>query len=162
MNIDRLSVEFYRGFEKEFFRPPKNSYLNYKPWDLKQRFGTYPKAMFQKKDPTCFIRLKNTDLWLYEKDNEFKFMKIHMKEDGFDLEQPLLFWVDYLKEPTFLLYKIVGFGIPRNYFLKYNERDGKIVMNWVTDMKNCTVFSQNDNVKWWEYNSDLVGYRKRF
>ena len=162
MNIDKLSISFFRDFEKEYFITSKAAYLDYSPWDFKREVGTYQIAMFHRKDPMCIIKLKNTDLWLYEINNKFKFTKLKCIKNGFDHEPPIILWIEYLKEPTFLLYKIVGFGIPKKYFLKYIEKDGYIYMKWDEDILKCTIFSYDHKVDWDEYHADLVGSKKKF
>ena len=61
-----------------------------------------------------------------------------------------------------MLYKTVGFGIPKKYFLKYAEKDGDIYMKWVKDIKDATVFIYRHKVKWDEYQADLDSKDKKF
>ncbi len=166
MDIQKLAITFYRDFEREYFDVPKNSYLNYSPWDLKQKYGVFPSVNFSKKDPTAMIVHKNSkegrELWLYEKDGNFKFQELECKKNGFDHNPPLLLYTEYIKEPTFMLYKSVGFGVTTKYFLVYAEKDNHIYLGWTKDIKKATVFSYSTGVDWSEYHSDLVSYQKKF
>ena len=166
MDISKLAIVFYRDFEREYFDVSKNSYLDYSPWDLKQRYGVFPEVNFSKKDPTCMIVQKNSpegkELWLYEKNNKFVFQELECIKDGFDTKPPLILWTEYLKEPTFLLYKTEKFGITTKDFLVYKEFNGYIYMGWTQDIKQATPFSYNTNVDWSEYHSDLVSWQKKF
>jgi len=172
MDISKLGVVFYRDFEKEYFEAPKNAYLNYEPWDIKQKVGTFPKVHFNRKDPTCMMVYKNgpeklnptegKELWLYEKNNKFVFQELECIKNGFDTKPPLIFWVEYLKEPTFILYKTVGFGITQKFFLVYKETNGYIYMGWTQDIKQATPFSYSTDVDWNEYHVDLVASDKKF
>lgn len=169
MDISKLSIEFYRDFEKEFFDVPQNAYLNYEPWNFKQKFGTFPEVNFSKKDPTVLIMHKDSkekgmdkELWLHEDNNKFTFRKLEQIKNGFDTQPPLILWVEYLKEPTFLLYKIEGIGITKKKYLSYAEVNGYIYMKWNDNMNDASIFSYGTNVDWSEYHTDLVSTQKRF
>ena len=161
MNIDDLAIEFYKDFEKEYINTSKVAYLDYHPWikhEYKHKF--LPKVEFRRKDPVCIIKLKHTNLWLYENDNKFIFKELQC--GNFDHIHPLIFWIEHLKERTFLLYKTVHFGITDKYYLKYIEKNGFIYMKWESNISNATVFSHDERVRWREYHADLVSSQKKF
>ena len=162
MNADKLKIEFVRDYEKEYFIAPKTNYLNYYPWDTQYEEGVYPRVMFSKKEPMCIIKQKNKDLWLYNNINKFYFGKLKCIKNGFDILPPQLFWIEYIKDNTFILYKTVKFGITDKYYLVYRETGDKIYMNWTTNIRDATIFSTQNDVRWNEYHSDLVGTEKRF
>jgi hypothetical protein len=176
MDIGKLGIVFYRDFEVEYFDTPKNAYISFAPFDLKQKYGTYPKTSFRKKDPMTFIVHKDSvdknlkrikegiELFLHEdkETSNFVFRKVRCKINGFDHKQPLLLWVEYLREPTFILYKIKGFGTTKKSYFVYKEFDDRIFMQWTDKIRNATVFSHDTNVDWREYHADLVATQKKF
>jgi len=168
MDIKKLSIDFYRDFEKEYFEAPKNAYLDYEPWDLKQQFGTFPKVNFAKKDPIVMIVHKGSkdgkELWLHEDNGRFVFRELECIKKGYDTQPPLMLWVEYTKEPTFILYKTHGYGRTKKEksFFAYREENGYIYMKWVDKIMDATVFSYSTGVDWSEHQPNLVAYKKRF
>jgi hypothetical protein len=165
MDNKKLAIIFYRDFEREYFDVSENAYLDYSPWNRYQKYGAFPKVNFSKKDPICMISHKNSEhgkeLWLYEKKNKFVFQELECIKNGFDHRPPLQLWTEYLKEPSFILYKIVGFGITKKYYLIYLEKKDYIYLGWTQDVKSATIFLYDTNVEWGEYHSDLVVDQKR-
>jgi hypothetical protein len=102
------------------------------------------------------------ELWLYEDNNKFVFKKLEYLKNGFSYRQPLLLYTEYLKEPTFILYKNIGFGITKKLFLIYQEKNNFIYLGWTDDIKKATVFSYSSKINWSEYHNNLVSYKKKF
>ena len=140
MDIHDLAIEFNRGYKKEYFKIPQNVSAGYSAWDRNQERGAYPPVKFHKKDPITLIRLRDTDLWLYERDNKFMFQPVQWIKYGFATEQPLALWIEYPKERHFILYKTEGFGITKKFFLVYAEHDGDVYLKWTRDISRATLF----------------------
>ena len=162
MDSSKLLITFQKHYEKEYFDIPKNAFFNFQPFDLEQKKGYYLKTMFSRKDQVCFIRLKKKNLWLHEKENnKFIFSKISCIKDGFDKQHPLQLWIEYTREPSFVLFKWYDSWKQKAY-IRYKEKNGKVHIEWTTKLINATPFSYNQYVDWNEYQPDLVSFKKIF
>lgn len=150
MDVDNLSIEFVKSLEREDDSLPRTVYLNYAPFGPNnpndQSYPNRPeyvKAEFRKRDTVAYIKHKTKNLWLYERGGRPIFMPLHCKKYGFYYELPVLCWIEYLREPTFIVYKPVGYGLDRSKYLVYNEEGGKIKLKWVDDLLRATIFNFN-------------------
>lgn len=144
MDVNNLSILFIRDYRPEYFNVSSTAYLNYHPF-VELNKPIYKTIHLAKKDALCYIKMKNTEQFVYEKGGKFSFRYLQRDKTGFqDYEPPQPFYLDYLEEPTFILYNHVGVGIQAFNYLIYGERDGKIYMKWTRDSNNATVFKYDD------------------
>ena len=155
--IKDLNIEFMIGFKKDYNEFLTNKLYNYQP--LVDTDGAYPKVEFERKYPMGYIKLKNRDLWLHEKDNNVFFDVI--KCDVFTEKQPMVIWFEYVREREVIAYKYLGHGIEsiikKTYdkltnisYLNYKQVGDQIYINWVNNINDATKFSY-DKIKWNEF-----------
>jgi len=150
MDIDKVSIILVRDIYKEQFLLSPNAYHPFSP--AKHNLNDiYLKISNRRKDHMCYIKYKNKDMWLYEKNGKPKFLPLHCKKNGYDHHYPTVYWLEYLKEPTFVIYKPKGFNNPGIYYVKYKEDNEKIIIKWVKNINNSTIFSFNP-----EHNEEII------
>jgi len=165
MDVNKLSVLFLRDYRREHFDVPVNAYLNYTPINVINKEGLYPVTEFARYDAVTLIKHKYKELWVYEDVKGNLFMApLKCNENGFAELVPVQFYVEYLDEPSFVLYKQPKFGSGLKFrFLKYVEGpipsmnmgingkrtgdDNAIIMSWVDDVKKATPFF-HDKIEW--------------
>lgn len=152
--VKDLKIEFMIGYKKEYNEFLTNRIYSYEP--LLNTDGAYPIVEFERKYPNGYIKLKNRDLWLYEKDNKVYFDFI--KCGDFTDKQPMVIWFEYVREREVIIYKYLGYNVEsvmkKTYdkltnlaYMNYKQVDDKIYINWVDDINNATKFSY-DKIKW--------------
>lgn len=162
ININNLSITLMRDYKKEFFNIPQSCYLNFSPI-AEPNVYTYKTILLNKKDPLCYIKHKTKDLWVYEEnDGKLVFKQIHVNNRSLCtdvtnkcstmMEQPKVFWIEYVEEPVFVLYKTFGPGVEKVAYLEYVEINNSIYMHWVYDFTYATKFSFTEfNLDWSVY-----------
>lgn len=140
MDIDKLNIQFFTYYKKSYLDVPQGGYLDYGVFDKSQLEGSLPKADFEKRPISCYIKLKDKDLWLHYENKQFNFSKPTVDPLTLGTNQPLYFWIEYPRESVFFLYATVGFGVTEKLYFQYWEKDNKIYMRWVTDIKRATLF----------------------
>ena len=140
MNINTLSIILVRDIYKEQFILSPGAYHPFSP--AKHNLNDiYLQINHRRKDHLCYIKYKNKDLWLYEKNGKPVFLPLHCKKYGYDYDYPTVYWIEYIKEPTFIMYKPKGYNNPELYYLQYKEDNDKIIVSWEKDIKKATIFS---------------------
>jgi|AntRauTorckE6833_2_1112554.scaffolds.fasta_scaffold05893_1 hypothetical protein len=155
MDIDKTPLIFVRDLKKEYFEIPNTVYFPFSPVQKSNKGGKYLEINFRKKDSICYIKHKTKNLWLYYKNGKAIFKPLHCKKTGFYYEQPTVCWIQYLKEPTFMIYKPIGYGKKEVHYLVYNETDKTFNIRWSKFINEGTVFSFN-KVIWSTYLSETV------
>lgn len=137
----------------------------------------YVRTNFKNGDFGTYIKLKDhnlgRNLWLYDtKDHHLYFTENNIpigtlrRPEVWRLpnrlglpskqvsRQPALFYILYSgglsREPTFVLYKHVGFGNQELLYLVYTERNGIPYAKWTQDPFEATIFKY-DPIKWSDY-----------
>ncbi len=160
MDVNKVSVVFLRDYKREHFDVPVNAYLDYTPINVINKEGVYPVTEFSRYDAVTLIKHKYKELWAYEdRKGNLIMVPLSCNGDGFAPFTPVQFYVEYLDEPSFVLYKQPKFGSGLKFkFLKYEERPplvtsnnkgNIIVMSWVDDVKKATPFF-HDKIEWSE------------
>jgi hypothetical protein len=153
--VDDLRIEFLKDFRKEYNQIQINKSYNFGP--LLNTSDTYQPTEFSRKDPVTYIRIKGTDLWLYEKNQQLYFDKIE-PDLFYKYRQPYVIWIEYLGKNVFILYKLLGYGLnnimghiyDRNsnvVYMNYMQQDDKINITWVDDFRFATRFVY-DTLTW--------------
>ena len=135
MDIDKIKIEFKKHYKKESLDISPSVYYNFYPVVAPYK-KIYKNVEFTRKDALGYIKLRGWDYFLY--DNEFQ--KVHCDEKGFTHKQPQLVWIQYLREPTFVVYKTIGYANVIMEFLVYKEIDDTIKINWSQNINDATVF----------------------
>ena len=150
MNINTLSVIFMRDFNKEFFDLPQNIYLNFSPVTPVKKYA-YKTIRPDKKDPLCYIKHTDSDLWIYEDNGELYFSPIKRDKTSYGIYvPPTIFWLEYLDHPRFVMYKPLGIGIKKILYLHYEEqRNDNLTVNniklkWVENFNQATIFNYEE------------------
>ena len=97
ININDLKVDFVKNYIKESNIFDNNHHYNYA--SIPNTNNVYPKVEFNRRDSNDYMKLKNKDKWLYEKNGKLFFDKIR-KED-FCCRQPLVLWFNYVRDVKF-------------------------------------------------------------
>lgn len=146
-NIDDLNIDFLIGFKKEYNEFSLNRFYDYRPLD--NTYGVYPKVEFDRKYPMGYIKMKDKDLWLYEKNNKLYFDLITCGD--FTEEPPLVVWFDYPKEGQVVVFKYLGYGlesiikrttdkITNLIYMNYTQNGNNVRINWVNNVNDATKF----------------------
>jgi len=69
LNINNIQLEFLRDTKKDLMLISPLKYAQYAMFDDNFIKGKYLNTEFRAKDKTCYIKLKNNDLWLYDDNN---------------------------------------------------------------------------------------------
>jgi hypothetical protein len=147
LNVDNLAITLMRDYHKETLSVRPNIYLNYQPV-VQTDVPTYRTVSLTKKDPNCYIKLEKRDLWVYEEGDKLVFKPLH--QDNWSLctgscsssiKQPQVFFIEYVEEPMFVLYKNVAMGDPNVLYLEYVEVNNYIYMHWVSGFTYATKFT---------------------
>lgn len=141
MNNNNLPIKFIKNMYKETAVYPKTMYLEWAPFADDMEGPRDVETEFHKKDPLTYIKHKDKDLWLYDIEGKLKWAPLHCDKKGFTFKQPQPFWVEYLKEPTFFLYKIIGFGKTKKKYLSYKETDKGFQLVWKDYIYDARIFS---------------------
>ncbi len=181
MNIDNLSIAFYKSTNKErsndtlifpFYSSSHGSAAQTPtkvasgPFDTCDPFkyncttSNYVPTNFNQVDFGTFINLKNKDLWLYDTIDHHLYFTTNsiplgtLRRPEQVSRQPALFYVLYSgplsRDPTFVLYKHVGFGNQELLYLVYAEKNGQPYAKWTQDPFEATIFRYNP-IKWSDY-----------
>ena len=149
LNINNISITLMRDFEKEYFNLPNNTYLNYSPVTNIDDY-TYKTISLNKKDTLCYIKHKTKELWIYEEDNKLIFKPLQKSNLYTLYKQPTVFFIEYVVEPVFFIYKPLGIGNPNILYLNYN--DNSVLLKWVNTYENATKFMFSElNLEWPEF-----------
>jgi hypothetical protein len=165
--ISDMPVQFLRTFKKEYNEIFTNQFYNYDR--LLNTDGVYQSTEFVRKDPITYIKLKDSDNWLYENVkgvvggkgmvSELFFDKIRMGD--YDYLQPLVLWIDYVREGEIVLSKLLGYNAERMtktvydgynnvVYIKYEQQGDKIKFSWVNNINQATKFLY-DRFNWDDY-----------
>lgn len=161
--IRNLNVEFVKDFKKEENEVMLNKFYPYYPLKYQECYkfkntnipcGIYPKTEFNRRDPMTYMKLKggSHDRWLFNDNGDMVFKII--KRCDFYCEQPMVLFLDYLSDNSFIILQYQGFGKPGVKYMNYREviqDDGrkKIEISWVNSRNSSTIFVF-DKVKWRE------------
>lgn len=149
LNINNISIKLMRDFEKEYFDLPNNTYLNYSPI-APIATSTYKTISPNKKDTLCYIKHTTKELWIYEEDNKLIFKPLQKSNLFTKYVQPCVFFLEYIVEPVFFIYKPLGIGKPNVAYLYYN--DNSVILKWVDTFDQATKFMFSElNLEWPEF-----------
>jgi len=178
--ISDMPVQFLRSHEKEYNEVFSNQYYNFDR--LLNTDGAYQLTEFTRKDPNTYVKLKDKDMWLYEDMKgvidgsggagivtKLYFDKITMGD--YNYNQPLVLFIDYIREGEIVLYKLLGYNAERMYrtiydgysnvvYIKYEQHGDKIKFSWVNDIQLATKFLY-DKFTWSDYSWFKLESRKR-
>jgi hypothetical protein len=156
--INDLKIEFKKHYIREFNDFQTNKHYNYSPvfGTSYEEKGTLPQVEFYRKDALGYIKMKNQDKWLYEKNNNLIFTDLHC--GTFDYQQPLVVWFEYVREREVIIFKRSGYNVEKVMtkiwenvsnlsYLHYNQDGGNVQMKWVDNRNDATKFYY-DKVKW--------------
>jgi hypothetical protein len=149
-NIKNIRIEFVKNFVVENNEMPANKVYNYSP--LPNTTNAYLPVEFWRKDMLGYMKIRNKNIWLYEKHGSLYFDRL--SEGSFYYQQPLVLWFDYIRDSKFVAYKYVGSNLDalmkHTYnrvnnvqYIKYQEADGDIFVSWVSDINQATKFIVN-------------------
>jgi hypothetical protein len=146
VKIEYAMIELVKDIHKEYLKLPATIYTPYKPINNYLDKGRYLLIEPRRKDHVGYVKVKGKDLWLYMINGKLKFRNKFYDTKGFDYKQPLLVWLEYNREPTFLLYISTGYGEHVIKYLKYEYKNNILKMSIVNDVFDATTFSyQNYN-----------------
>ena len=149
-NVNNLHISFKKHYILEYNEFRINSFYDYSPIYNNKKIiddGTFLNTEFNRRDRLTYIKLK--DKWLYKMNKKLYFSKINCRL--FSRHQPLVFWIEYLKDNQFILSVFEGRGldnitqnnvvrIDNNQFLIYNFINNKIEIKFVDDINYATRF----------------------
>lgn len=139
-NIDSLEIEFVKDINKEYFSLSETNYTSFSPVEENLDKGRYLKLEPLRKDNKCYIKIKNKNLWLFKKNNTLSFKPLYLEDGDFYCEQPLVIWIEYLREPTFVAYISTGYGEPIIEYLNYEYSNNLLKISIVKDIFRATTF----------------------
>lgn len=140
-NLDNISIDFVKNYRTEQINMPTNELYNYSIFDQAYLQGKYLQADFNRKDQICYIRIKNSNLWLYKtSSNKTIPLYLHKHKNYFDVDQPLVCWIKYDDYPIFAIYVYLTDQLFPSY-LVYDETN--ITFNWTYDIGKSTMFQFN-------------------
>jgi hypothetical protein len=140
LDINQVSIVLMRDYEKEFFDLPKNMYSDYAPV-IELNTHRYKSILLEKKDPICYIKHKNKDLWVYEDKNKGGFIFKPLQKDTVSFGKyipPTVFYLEYIGEPIFFLYIPIAMGYTQPRYISYN--DDSVLFSYTTSASNATKF----------------------
>lgn len=157
VDINQINITLMRDFRKEYFNLPPNVYLEFSPV-MSLNTHEYPVIDPNRKDPTCYIKHKYKDLWVYEENNNLIFKPLQKDIRSFGkYVPPKVFFLEYIEEPIFFIYKPLGFGVPKISYLYYIEISNKIYITWVDYFDDATKFKFTEiNLDWTAYDDQNV------
>lgn len=149
--LDKAPFLLMRDIKPERFSLPPNSPFPFHPFvDLGSlNYRTISPA---KKDPVTYVKLKDENLWLYEnKDGTLRFNHLERFYTGFvPYKNPQVFWLNYIYEQTFIMYKPTGNTVASTKYVYYNDDNGTIVFKWVDNAYEATFFYFGE-MEWEEF-----------
>ena len=149
MYIDDASIILLRDIYKENFKLTPNAYLPYSLTVYNIDKAGYSRLDLEKKDHICYIKHKHKDLWLYVINNKPVWRPLHAVHYNKDkIKYPTVFWLYYLKESTFAIYKPFTYNSMEVNYIKYNKKTGNI--SFVTDVYDATIFSY-EKTRWRDF-----------
>ena len=163
MYIEDASIILIRDFRKEDFYILPNSYLPYSLTKYNIDKDGYSRLDFERKNHLCYIKHKHKDLWLYVIDNKPVWKPlhpVHYNQDKIHYPRryarrsealphyPTVFWLYYLKESTFAIYKPFTYNSMEVNYIKYNKKSGDI--SFVTDVYDASIFSYK-KIRWADF-----------
>jgi hypothetical protein len=120
----------------------KNAIYNFYP-DYDQ-YDIYQKVNFIKKDPLGYIKVKDADVWLYEKrDDDGTSGKLYfntLQKGLFSDTPPLVCWFSYAYQNVFFVYRPISYGFDGVLFMIYEVIDGRIHIKWTKNQDEVTYF----------------------
>jgi hypothetical protein len=156
-SVNDIQIEFVKDYKLQYNEIYTNMTYSYAP--LLNTDGVYPVVEFTRKDPNGYIKLKGKDLFLHQRGDQLFFDIIR---DGlFSARQPLVLFFEYVREGEFIIYtlagpqlnalmKTVNDGVSNVKYLHYAEKNGKIFMNWQSNVNNATKMHYN-RINWSEF-----------
>lgn len=141
-NTNNIKIEFVKSYYKEVNENNMNQLYDFYP--LENTDKIYPLVEFRRKDPLGYIKVRNSNLFLY-RDNKL----IIIDGECPYVKQPLVIWFNYLYERIFVVYRFYGQGLsniykkrdPQNfYYLNYKEDGRKIYIKWTKSLDEATKF----------------------
>ncbi len=163
ISIESLPILLLKDYRQEYFTLPKSQGSNFAPVINIDTYS-FPAVSLIKKDPLCYIKHKTKDLWLYEnKDGSLEFKHLQRDYEGFaTFKQPTFFFIDYLEEPTFILYRPVKYGVNYFLFLVCDLGPGNNMdLYWADKAQYATRFFYNI-IEWREYLTENIAAKVFF
>lgn len=149
INIEDADIDLIVDVHKEYFKIVPTVYTPFAPVPFRNDLATgrYLKIDPRKKDNKCYVKIKEKNLWLYKNDDKIELKPLHCIKNGFDYAHPIKVWIEYLREPTFMLYLPTGYGEPVIRYIRYEKFNNKLKLYIVKDVFYATTFSY-DHTKW--------------
>jgi hypothetical protein len=145
LDINNLSFIMMISYKKESFDIPQTCYLDYSP--VSNPSSSYRTIQPSRQDPLCYIKSLHNDEWLYESPtNTLKFMPLQQYYSGFIYyKPPAVFYIDYLANNEFVLYKNESFGNQLVLYIRYDPANNSF--SWVSDKQFATKFKYG-TIEW--------------
>nr|QBK88568.1 MAG: hypothetical protein LCMiAC01_02450 [Mimivirus LCMiAC01] len=148
IHIDNTYISLVKDINREYSILSPNSYHPFSPADPHMATGHYSKLNFRKKDNIGYIKHKYNNLWLFDTPTGPVFAP--PQQGDYYKMYPGVYWIEYLNEYTFLIYKPLRYGDKRIFFLKYKHVKDEIHISWEKDLLNATIFTY-DYVPWKDF-----------
>jgi hypothetical protein len=159
INIEDTNIDLVRDVHKEYVKLPISKYLDHAPITYGPKIeddgGKYLHISLRKKDNLCYIKVKGLDLWLYNIKGKPIFLPLHIKNDQFTFNQPVVCWIEYLREPTFIIYRSLGYGVGKSEYLIHKKVGKKMILSWTPILVDATIFFY-DKIRWKAHLSESV------